>query len=210
MRGIAKLGHYSFEYYLSKISQQSHTTKYTLIDCDFNEINKNLPDNYKKLDPLLNTLTTSAYNQGIRKLLLPNITLHNIFYLFPKWLNGIALCDPLEHYAPLPSKSEVYILGSRHMHLSSVFNERLHTINLSPRILNDKIRKIVDAIRLNAYNNGYSPTDATILSGITQELSHTHPVIIACSELSLSLAHHLPASNQVIDLANIQIEHFIK
>ena len=210
MKGIVKLGHYSFEFYLSKISQQSNTNNYTLIDCDFNEINKHLPDNYKKLEPLLNTLTTSAYAQGIQKLLLPNITLHNVFYLFPKWLNGIELCDPFEQFVPLPSKSNVYILGSRHMHLSSVFNERINNINLSPQILSEETRKTVDTIRLNAYNNGYSLKDATILSDITQKLSQTHPVIIACSELSLSLAPHLPTSDQVIDLANIQIAHFIK
>jgi len=210
MKGIAKLGHYSFEFYLSKISQQSNTNNYTLVDCDFNEINKHLPDNYEKLESILNTLTASTYAQGIKKLLLPNITLHNVFYLFPKWLNGIELCDPFEHFVPLPTKSKVYILGSRHMHSSSVFNERINNINLSPQILSDKTRETVDTIRLNAYHNGYSSKDAAILSDIIQKLSQTHPVIIACSELSLSLAPHLPASGKVIDLANIQIEHFIK
>lgn len=209
MKGIAKLGHYSFEFYLSKILQQSNIS-YTSIDCNFNEINKHLPNNYKKLEPLLNRLTVSAYDQGVRTLLLPNITLHNVFYLFPHWLNGIELYDPFEQYRTPPSKRKVYILGSRHIHLSSVFNERFNNMNLSPQILSDEIRETVDTIRLNAYHSGYSQNDAITLSDITHRLSQTHPVIIACSELSLSLAPHLTYSNQIIDLASIQIEHFIK
>ena len=211
MKGIAKLGQYSFEFYVFKTSKQSDGN-YKFIDCDFNEINNHLPENYKGLKPLLNTLTLSAHKQGVRKLLLPNITLHNAFYLFPEWLNGIELCDPLEQLAPFPSKSKAYILGSRYIHLSPVFNERIKNINLTPQPLNDETRKTVDTIRLNAYNNGYSPKDAINLADITQKLSQTHPVIIACSELSLSLAPHLslPPSDKIIDLANVQIEKFLK
>lgn len=209
MKGIVKLGHYSVDFYLSEISRQSNTN-YTLIDCNFNEINRNLPENYQNLEPILSGLTASTYDQGIRKLLLPNITLHNIFYLFPKWLNGIELCDPFEHITIPSSKKKVYVLGSRHIHTSLVFNERINNINLSPQVLNDETIKTIDTIRLNAYQNGYSSTDALTLSNIIQMLSQTHPVIIACSELSLSLANHTPFSSQVTDLANIQIAHFIK
>lgn len=209
MKGIVKLGHHSVDFYLSEISQKSNTN-YTLIDCDFNDINTYLPDNYQKLEPILSELTASSYNQGIRKLLLPNITLHNAFYLFPKWLNGIELCDPFEHI-PIPSsKGKVYVLGSRHIHSSPVFNERINNINLSPQALSDKTIEIVDTVRLNAYHNGYSPKDAVTLANIIQKLSRTYPVIIACSELSLSLAHHPFSSSQITDLANIQIAHFIK
>ena len=209
MKGIARLGHYSFEFYLSKILQQSNT-HYIPIDCDFNAINNHLPNDYNKLEPLLNKLTESAYDQGVRQLLLPNITLHNVFYLFPNWLNGIELYDPFELFIPPPSKRKVCILGSRHMHLSLTFNERIHNINLSPQTVSDNTRKIIDTIRLNAYHNGYSQKDAITLTGITQKLSKIHPAIIACSELSLSLAPHLTFSDQIIDLANIQIKHFTK
>lgn len=209
MKGIVKLGHYSVDFYLSEISKKSNTN-HTLIDCDFNEINKHLPENYQKLEPILSGLTASTYDQGIRKLLLPNITLHNIFYLFPKWLNGIELCDPFDHIAIPPSRKKVYVLGSRHIYSSSVFNERINNINLSPQTLSSEIIKTVDTIRLNAYHNGYSSKDAMTLLNIAHTLSQTYPVIIACSELSLSLAHHTPYSNQITDLANIQIAHFIK
>lgn len=209
MKGIVKLGHYSVEFYLSQIAQKSNTS-HTLIDCNFNEINQYLPDNYQKLGAVLNALTASAYDRGIRKLLLPNITLHNVFYLFPKWLNGIELCDPFEHFAPPSSKSKVYVLGSRHVHSSLVFNERINNINLFPQGLSNETIETVDTIRLNTYHHGYSSKDAATLSEIAHKLSLIHPVIIACSELSLSLAHHLPLSSQITDLAKIQIEHFIK
>ena len=206
MKALAKLGKYSVDYYQQKIKQSNPSENYALIDCDFAAINAYLPDQYESLQTPIVEFMAEAHKQGITRLLLPNITLHLCFYLFPEWLQGIKLYDPFELLKNVLRDQSVCILGSRHMQESVVLNERLQQANLDLVKLDVTTLTKVDEIRKAIYFEGCLPEHREAMNEIAQILSQQYTVVIACTELSIALSD---LSGNIIDLAELQIAAFL-
>ena len=206
MKALAKLGEYSVDYYQRKIKQSNPSENYTLIDCDFAAINAYLPDQYESLQSPVRELINEAHQQGITRLLLPNITLHHCFYLFPEWLQGIKLYDPFELLKGVLQDQPVCILGSCYMQESLVLNERLQQANLDLVKLDATMLTKVDEIRKSIYSGGCLPEHREALNDIAQRLAKKYTVVIACTELSIALSD---VSSHIIDLAGLQIAAFL-
>ncbi|MBT8151626.1 MAG: aspartate/glutamate racemase family protein [Gammaproteobacteria bacterium] len=205
MLGIARLGEISTTWYQQRIQNYAPGLDYQMVDYDFSTLNAFLPDNYPALEPLLLKLLATAKQQGVSKLLLPNITLHHCFYLHPDWRCNVSLFDPFDMLNSALHGRQVYVLGTRHTQESPVLRERLHQQGIVLRSVDAATCASIDALRLDIFHNGFSVAAAKALSVVVAKLSEEAVVIIACSELSVALQQ---SGKNVLDLAMLQIKAF--
>ena len=213
-KGVLGLGKESTLFYLNQIQKryQSNnkewsTCRFIMYQIDFQELNPFLPNQFQDLIPKIQNYLEQIEKLGITKLLIPNITLHETVdqIEFDSFI-----CHPLTltlNYLQENNISQVFIFGTSYTmnseYMKQKFSEKdikLLTPTNDDQIWIDDFRKEVDQQK---------PTPDRILEfqNLIKKYSVDHPVVIACTELSLfALKNNLSC----IDMAELQIEEFLK
>jgi len=207
--GILALAADSTHYYLERI-HALHQQKYgkgacpsfTTIETNFPIINQFLPDQFEKLVPIMKSYLAQASLAGIRKLLLPNITLHETI---DKINHGLEIAHPITACLKvLKSRSinEVIIFGSLYTMTSPYFSQALEHQNIHVIKLPSLDANRVDSFRKLVYAHQATDQDIRYFQQLLHMYSHQTSVLIACSELSQYASAN---SVNIIDLADLQI-----
>ena len=214
IKGILGLGKESTLFYLKQIQERYQsknkewsTCPFVMYQVDFQELNPFLPNHFQDLIPTVQNYFRQIKKLGITKLLIPNITLHETV----DQINfDIFICHPVTltlHYLQENNISQVFIFGTSYTmnseYMKQKFSEKdikLLTPTNDDQIWIDDFRKEVDQQK---------PTPDRILEfqNLIKKYSVVHPVVIACTELSLFALKNDPSC---IDMAELQIEEFLK
>ena len=213
-KGVLGLGEASTAYYLNQIHQKFNerneefsTCPLLLYQVDFQEINPFLPDQFEELVPRVTEYLNKISELGISKLLVPNITLHETL---DQITHSIELCHPVqltvEHL--IKNKiSEIVIFGTLYTmnseYLKINFSEA--GINIIPPESEDQLW--IDDFRKQVYKKESTADEIEAFQSLIKKYMQQKPVVISCTELSI---HCLKDENYCIDMADLQIEGFLK
>ena len=213
-KGVLGLGKESTLFYLNQIQKryQSNnkewsTCRFIMYQIDFQELNPFLPNQFQDLIPKVQNYLEQIEKLGITKLLIPNITLHETVDQIN--FDG-SICHPVTltlHYLQENNISQAFIFGTSYTmnseYMKQKFSEKdikLLTPTNDDQIWIDDFRKEVDQQKP-------SPDRILEFQNLIKKYSVDHPVVIACTELSLfALKNNLSC----IDMAELQIEEFLK
>jgi len=177
-----------------------------IVYTDFAKINQFLPDNDAELSRALLPYLNQLMSQNIGHLLIPNITLHEhldrMIKENPQY--NFSISHPLEltfQYLRKHKIGSVYILGTMYTmnnpYIIGYFEARDIKI-IKPPI---EIQNQIEQLRKDNFNGTKDPDR---LRDIISSLNNSILPILACTELST-----LNIDNTLIDMAELQIEHFI-
>ena len=213
-KGILGLGFESTQYYVKEIQRKFKadnsdfsTCPYLLYQIDFQEINPFLPNQFEILIPKLQEVFNNIKSIGIKKLLVPNITLHET-------LDQINL--PVEIYDPVQlgidylkenSIREVFIFGTKYTMNSAYLRTRFCDIGNVLKLPEKDDQDWIDHFRKKVFNKEEKEEEISEFQRLIKEYAVENPVMIACTELSL---YALTEDKSCIDLAALQIEAFLK
>ncbi|MEC5158419.1 hypothetical protein [Chryseobacterium sp. MP_3.2] len=214
VKGILGLGFESTHYYVKEIQKkfkednsEFSTYPYLMYQIDCQEINPFLPNQFEILIPKLQELINHIRSIGIKKLLVPNITLHET-------LDQVNL--PLEIFHPvqlgidyLKEKSiiEVFIFGTNYTMNSAYLRIRFLEKGIILKLPEKDDQDWIDNFRKTVFNKAETPEEISVFQSLIKTYASKNPVMIACTELSL---YSLKEVNICIDLAHLQIEAFLK
>ncbi|QCX40236.1 aspartate/glutamate racemase family protein [Aureibaculum algae] len=180
------------------------TFPFTLKQLDFNTINPYLPNNTSVLSPILQE-ELKVYNYSEVRLLVPNITIHEI-------LDTIEFNLQIIH----PYKLLVKELSNIKLNNLVFFGTKFTNNNsyLSSYISDKSIVKLknkevifLDDLRKKVYANAETSQDVIIYNEMIARYSINNIVIIACTELSIiNTSEHV----HVIDLSMLQCKESLK
>lgn len=213
-RGVLGLGEASTAYYLNQIHQNFNerneefsTCPLLLYQIDFQEINPFLPDQFEELIPRATEYLNKISDLGISKLLVPNITLHETL---DQTTHSIELCHPVqltvEHL--IKNKiSEIVVFGTLYtMHSEYLKRNFLEAgINIIPPESEDQLW--IENFRKKVYKKESTANEIEAFQNLIKKYMQEKPVIVACTELSI---HSLKKESHCIDMADLQIEEFLK
>ena len=213
-KGVLGLGEASTAYYLNQIhqkfnerNQEFSTCPLLLYQVDFQEINPFLPDQFQELIPRVIEYLNKISELRISKLLVPNITLHETL---DQITHSIELCHPvqltIEHL--IKNKiSEVVVFGTLYTMNSEYLKRNFLEagINIIPPESEDQLW--IDDFRKKVYKNESTDDEIAAFQNLIKKYVKQKPVVIACTELTM---HCLKNENHCIDMADLQIEDFLK
>ncbi len=208
--GILGLGNRSTLFYIDELNRRFNllhkgdsTCPFILYNIDFEKVNPYLPNQFNKLIPLLSLYINNIKQLGINFLLIPNITLHesidkiyiDLDIAHPIQLTIDKLTDR-EH-------TETVIFGSlytmKSTYLKHSFQQR-GILLIEPEM---EDQKFLDYLRKQVYFEQESKKDLEEYRRLLNIYSKDHPVVIACTELSICTSQKL---NNIFDTASFQIE----
>lgn len=213
-RGVLGLGEASTAYYLNQIHQNFNerneefsTCPLLLYQIDFQEINPFLPDQFEELIPRATEYLNKISDLGISKLLVPNITLHETL---DQITHSIELCHPVqltvEHL--IKNKiSEIVIFGTVYTMNSEYLKRNFSEagINIIPPESEDQLW--IDEFRKKVYMKESTADEIEVFQNLIKKYKQNKPLVIACTELSI---HCIKNENHCIDMADLQIEEFLR
>lgn len=213
IKGVLGLGFESTQYYLKEIQRkfkesngEFSTCPYVMYQIDFQEINPFLPNQFELLIPKLQDHINHIQSLGIKKLMVPNITLHES-------LDQLHL--PFEIFDPvqlgidnLKGKSiqDAYIFGTSYTMNSASLNDRFLKEGITLKSPEESDQNWIDNFRKAVFNKVETAKEITAFQSLIKTYATKRPVIIACTELSL---YSLKDVDSCIDLADLQIEAFL-
>lgn len=213
-KGILGLGKASTLYYLNEIHkryQEEHnefsTCPFLLYQIDFQKINPFLPDQFNILIPSLKHDLAQISRLGISNLLVPNITLHET-------LDQMELAVGIYHPVNLTSQelqekniSKVYLFGTLYTMNSKYLKNKFSESNISLLNVAESDQKVIEDFRKDVYHEQQFSAQIVNFQNLIRKYSANHPVVIACTELSLFA---LKDNLHCIDMADLQIKAFLK
>ena len=213
-KGVLGLGEASTAYYLNQIHQKFNernqdfsTCPLLLYQVDFQEINPFLPEQFVKLFPRVTEYLSKISEVGISKLLVPNITLHETL---DHIIHSIELCHPvqltIEHLIK-NEISEIVVFGTLYTMNSEYLKRNFLEggINIRPPESEDQLW--IDDFRKKVYKKESTEDEIEAFQNLIKKYMKQKPVVIACTELSM---YCLKNENHCIDMADLQIEDFLK
>lgn len=208
--GILGLGNRSTLFYINELNKRYNTLykgfstcPFILYNIDFEKVNPYLPNQFNKLNPLLSLYINNIKQLGVNFLLVPNITLHES-------IDKIYIDLDIAHPVQLTidkliesEQTEAVVFGSLYSmqsdYLKKTFLQR--GILLIEPVVEHK--KFIDYIRKQIYFEQESKKDMEEYKRLLNLYSKDHPLIIACTELSIYASE---SQNNIFDMASIQIE----
>ena len=213
-KGILGLGFESTQYYVKEIQRkfkadnlEFSTCPYQLYQIDFQEINPFLPNQFEILIPKIQEILNHIKSLGIKKLLVPNFTLHET-------LDQVNL--PIEIYHPIQlgidnlkekSIEEVFIFGTNYTMNSAYLRTRFFDKGIILKLPEKDDQDLIDNFRKTVFNKEQTEEEISEFQKLINGYAIKNSVMIACTELSL---YALKEDNRCIDLAALQIEAFLK
>lgn len=213
-KGIIGLGSRTTLYYLNQINTLYNiekggfsTSPFLLINSDFDNINPFLPNQYNKIQEHLILLVNKAKELGIKKLLLPNITIYETLQKYPEIIKGIEVIDPITEVIQLLTKDKtMLIIGSKYTSCSVNLANRFEASGIRVNSTDSEITDWVDDFRIKIYKSKETNEEVTQFNDLIDSLSKQQAVIVACTELSTVLKK---GHKDVFDLVAIQINTFL-
>lgn len=206
--GILGLGSRSTLWYLEQLNitfQQAKggfsTLPFVLLNSDFDTINPYLPNDFKRLIPVLSESISDIQSLGIRALLIPNITLHETLDQLDA-LAGLSVIHPMqEGLQRLEPDQPVMLLGTRYTMSGEYFRKTWAGVDVhSP---SEEDMSFIDELRKTAYEENPNQQEIARFAHMVIRWSADYQVVLACTELSLIYQHF--EAERVIDLARLQI-----
>lgn len=208
--GILGLGNRSTLFYIDVLNRRFNalhkgdsTCPFILYNIDFEKVNPFLPNQFNKLNPLLSLYINNIKQLGVNFLLVPNITLHESI---DKIYIDLDIAHPVQLTIDKLMESEqteAVIFGSLYSmqsdHLKNTFLQR-EILLIEPSM---KHKKFIDYIRKQIYYEQESKKDLEEYRRLLNLYSKDHPLIIACTELSIYTSQK---QNNIFDMASFQIE----
>ncbi|MGS0747949.1 hypothetical protein [Halpernia sp. GG3] len=214
LKGILGLGVFSTEYYLGEIQRQFKvgneeysTCPYLLYQIDFQELNPFLPNQFSTLKPKIEAILNTVSGLGITNLLVPNITLHETL---DKIGSTVKLYHPINlmiDYLIKNKISKITLFGTLYTMNSDYLKQKFSDNNIVLILPTKKDQEWLDDFRKDVFNQTYIQKQIEIYHNLIKEYSELMPVGIACTELSVFA---LKDNSFCIDMANLQIEEFLK
>ena len=213
-KGVLGLGEASTAYYLNQIhkkfnerNQEFSTCPLLLYQVDFQEINPFLPDQFVELIPRVNDYLNNISELGISKLLVPNVTFHETL---DHITHSIQICHPVQLTIEHLIKnriSEVIIFGTLYTMNSEYLKRNFLEagINIIPPEIKNQLW--IDDFRKKVYKKESTADEIEAFQSLIKKYMQQKPVVISCTELSI---HCLKNENYFIDMADLQIEEFLK
>ncbi len=213
--GLLQTGQLATAFYLEKLnSLYRHKggsvcdLPIQIIETNFAQINRFLPDGHSQVRELLNPALRKASETGVTDLLVPNITLHEILdqmigsFDF-KLIHPIAI--GIENLN-LRQIRTVSVLGTRHTMQRNYIRGHFENAGIQIVDLSQSQISILDQLRLEVFA-GKDRSEA--LEKILKLLSPSvDALVLACTELSVA-AQHSQVRN-VVDLVDVQIERTVE
>lgn len=214
LKGVLGLGSASTQYYLNAIHEKFRKNKDDFSTCplilyqiDFQEINPYLPNQFSILIPKLDQYFSKILDLGISNLLIPNITLHET-------LDQMELPFQIYHPVDLTLKylkqdkiSKFFLFGTLYTMNSDYLKNRFLAEGIALLKPDESDQKWLDDFRKKVYYKKESPIEIEDFKNLVKKYSKENPVVIGCTELSLYALRNTPSC---IDMANLQIEEFLK
>ena len=213
-KGVLGLGEASTAYYLNQIHQKFNerneefsTCPLLLYQVDFQEVNPFLPDQFQELISRVTEYLNKISELGISKLLVPNITLHETL---DQIIHSIEHCHPVQLTIEHLIKnriSEVIIFGTLYTTNSEYLKRNFLEagINIIPPESEDQLW--IDDFRKKVYKEESTANEIEAFQNLIKKYIQHKPLVIACTELSI---HCLKKESHCIDMADLQIEEFLK
>ncbi len=181
---ILKLGKYSTQFYLQRLSQLN----IKLIETDFKLINANLPNNFAQLELLLRPyLEALIEDKSISRILIPNITLHET-------LDKLYSDFPLPYVHPIKDTieeikqhkhNEVILIGSLYSMNAPYIQDYFAKHSIKVLKPSEKEQLFIDNYRKKIYAGAATEFDNIIFNDILYKYQKKTSIIIACTELSI-------------------------
>lgn len=212
--GIIGLGNRTTLHYIDQINKHyslKHggysTCPFILINANFDLINPYLPDQFEQLKENLKPIVEQAKFHGIKRLLFPNITLHETLYKYPELTHEFEIIDPInEVLKEIDPNKNIIIVGSQYTSASTQLKNRLKESQIITSSIDEKTRSKLDQLRLALYEETESKQEVIEFNQLVHDLSQNHIILIACTELSTALSKH---NSNVYDLVQAQVKAFI-
>ncbi len=214
--GILGLGNRSTLFYLNELNSIFNNKKggystcpYLLLNTNFNTINPYLPNQFEQLVPVLEAYIKQLINLGAKKILIPNITLHETIDKITEFSQDIFI-HPLELLSlaleKKDAKKPVAILGTKHSMSNPYFINRIKKEGFSIKNLNPQQIQLVDEFRTAIYHQTETKRLKIAFNQFVNDLSKENTIVIACTELSVYLNS---ADLKSINLPLLQINHSV-
>ena len=214
LKGVLGLGSASTHYYLHSIHEKFRenndefsTCPLLLYQIDFQEIDPYLPNQFSILIPKLDYYFCKILEAGISNLLIPNITLHETLDQMKLPFQIYHPVDLTLNYLKENNITEVFLFGTLYTMNSAYLKNKFQAegIALLRPVQNDQIW--IEDFRRKVYDKKETPIEIGDFQNLAKKYADENPVVIACTELSLYASK---TNSSCIDMANLQIEEFLK
>lgn len=212
-KAVLGLGKVSTAYYYDRINanfnrknSEFSTFPFLLYQIDFQEINPFLPQNFSVLIPKLQKYFIKLSELGVKKLLVPNITLHETL---DQMNLPFQICHPIDlaiSFLKENNISEAFVFGSLYSMNSEYFHQKFRSENIKILKPTNDHQNWLDQFRKEVANESVSTSQISEFKNIIEEYATKNPVLIACTELSVHSVKDFP---NCIDLAELQIKAFL-
>jgi aspartate racemase len=214
--GILGLGNRSTLFYLNELNSIYNKKKggystcpFLLLNTNFDKINPYLPNQFEQLAPVTEAYIKQLVNLGAKKILIPNITLHETIDKITHFSRDLFI-HPLELLSLELEKKELkkpaVILGTKYSMCNPYFINHIKKEGVSIKNLNPQQVQLVDEFRTAIYNQTETKTLKTAFSQLVNDLSKENTLVIACTELSVYLNSKDLNS---INLPLLQVNHSV-
>ncbi len=205
--GILQAGALSTDYYTQKLRNYYKPIAETSIpwileETDFEAINKLLPYPSRQLDSLIYEHLKALKIKGVEAILIPNITLHET-------VDRLDIQTPIVHPVHLTiaelkkhNADKICLFGSLYTMQSEYIRDPFQTNNIETTLPSSEDMQTIDDYRKIVYNGTENLKSRQEYQNILAKYLLQHPVVIACTELSMASDNGNPL---VFDMAEIQI-----
>ena len=212
--GILGLGNRSTLFYIDELNKRFNalfkgysTCPFILYNINFENLNPYLPNQFNKLKPLLSLYVNNFKKLGVSFLLIPNITLHEAI---DKIYIDLDIAHPVQltidrliedEHAKAVIFGSLYTMQSNY--LKNAFLKK-EILLIEPK---EEHKNFIDYIRKQIYYGQETKKDLEEYRRILIRYSKEHPVVIACTELSIFSS---TTDLNLFDMASFQIENVLE
>lgn len=215
--GILGLGNRSTGYYMNEINNRFNakeggysTCPFVMLNTNFNNINPLLPNQFELLTPIIKPYIDKLFAFGVKKILIPNITIHETIDRINKYDQSYFI-HPLEimtkELKNKLNKKPIVILGTSYTMDNPYIINFINKNGWETKSLTKGQNRFIDNFRQAVYNNKETKKLKAEFKELSEQLTKTNYLVIACTELSI---HVVEGNENVINLPLLQINESIK
>ncbi|WP_292945452.1 aspartate/glutamate racemase family protein [Olleya sp. UBA1516] len=212
--GVLGLGSYSTLFYIKTLNAMYNkkyggfsTCPFTLLNVDFDAINKLLPNTSNTLDTIVKTHLNTLDALKVDNIIVPNITLHETIDRLQIKTNVIHAIQETISKITRSNHVNTTIFGTLYTMQSNYVTSQFTARNINIIKASDADMQLIDNLRIAVYNGDANPKQLNIFNDLLNKYTKNGIVVLACTELSVI---NTSSSKLVYDMARIQIQAAIK
>ncbi|MBR9910925.1 MAG: hypothetical protein GYB33_11325 [Gammaproteobacteria bacterium] len=217
--GVLGLGSRSTLFYIEQLNAGYNrkfggdsTCPLILLNSNFDEFNRNLPDKWLDLEPALKNWLQALAHLSVAQIIIPNITLHECY----DRLQGDLALESLNIIHPVSRTIEqlqqsgcdrIVLFGSHYSMQSPALTKQFTESGIA--IIRPQPGDIcaIDTLRQRVYCHKETAQELGVFDRLLTHYSELAPVVIACTELSVALSNSRP---DIFDMARVQIDQALQ